>query len=108
MNILNNPETSSAQKNAAMDAVREALTGTLNLLQGLSGLDLEQYKPAEVSGTDYQGFMDSMPAYDSPAYRDWYDDWVRKYGSGSTGSTGSSSDEGDMGDYDPFGNQGGG
>ena len=46
MHILNNPETTSAQKNAAMTALREGLSASLIMLEGLSGLDLSQFAPA--------------------------------------------------------------
>jgi len=79
MNILNNPETSSGQKRAALAALREGLTGTLNLLQGVSGLDLQQYVPERPTQREYTDFMASRPEYNSPEYRDWYDEFSSRY-----------------------------
>lgn len=45
MHILNNPETTSAQKKAALAALREGLDASMRLLEGISGVDLEQYSP---------------------------------------------------------------
>lgn len=45
MMILNNQDSTSDQKGAAMDALREGLTASLSLLEGLSGVDLSQFTP---------------------------------------------------------------
>ncbi|MCP4089909.1 MAG: hypothetical protein GY746_08955 [Gammaproteobacteria bacterium] len=68
MEILNNQETTSAQKEAAMNALREGLTGTLNLLEGLSGVDMEQFLPPGFGSLDVEPTRPGRP---------WMNNWPR-------------------------------
>lgn len=51
MNILNNPETTSAQKKASIDALKEALSPSLTLIGATANIDLSQFLPG--GGIDY-------------------------------------------------------
>lgn len=51
MNILNNPDTSSAQKTAALDALKEALGSSLTLIGATANIDLSKFLP-EVKKTE--------------------------------------------------------
>jgi hypothetical protein len=46
MNILSNPDTTSAQKEAQLAALREGLSAALTMLAGVNNVDLSQYVPA--------------------------------------------------------------
>ena len=49
--ILNNPDTSAAQKRASISTLKTSLTDSLKLISETAGIDLTEFLPAVASGT---------------------------------------------------------
>ncbi len=70
MEILNNAQTTGDQKEASMNALREGLAATLNLLGGLSGVDMSQYLPPGYDGSSGGGGSNGSDNPDIITYTD--------------------------------------
>ena len=55
MNILNNPETTSAQKQASLSALKEALDASLSVISATANIDLGQFLPPNVNNPGFVG-----------------------------------------------------